>query len=362
MEARNESAPIDGELAARAAGGDRDAFSLLVQRHHHLVAAIVGRSDLPAGDRDDARQDIWLQAWLAIPRIKAPENFSAWLQGVARNVLGRRRLGRVRWDRALRAAGEDAPRDMGPVSTGTVATTPGFEDLSARHQDLLRRKYDGRQSYIQITAATGSTTAAVRSSLFRARRRLALNTFHSGRRRKQMTRATVTGIDLLEYEFNDEARVVAHVRFSTTMGEPLLGMVWDGAAARAAAAALHEIVGDRPHTHDLTLSLIERLGGRVESVSIDRLEGDVYYGTVHVAAGEKRLEVDARPSDAIVLAIRAGAEIQVSPAATNQVGSNASIPTLEDLDSYQGERGGLQISKESLWPAPPPPSPPPSQA
>ena len=176
-----------------------------------------------------------------------------------------------------------------------------------------------------------------------------------------MTTATVTGIDLLEYEFDGEARVIAHVRLSTTSGAPLLGMVWDGVAARAAAAALHEIAGDRPHTHDLTLSLIDSLGGRVERVTIDRLEGDVYFGTVHIAAGEKRHALDARPSDAIILALRAGVEIQVSPTAAKAADPKASIRTLDDLDSYQRERSGIRVHQEPLWPAPPPPSRPPAK-
>lgn len=125
-------ASTDSELVTRAARGDREAFSRLLKGHHRLVEAIVGRSDVLSNERDDVHQDIWLQAWLALPRIKAPENFAAWLQGVARNVIRRRRLGRVRRDRALRMAEDAAPRSGGPNTSGSVGAILGFEDLAPR--------------------------------------------------------------------------------------------------------------------------------------------------------------------------------------------------------------------------------------
>lgn len=165
-----------------------------------------------------------------------------------------------------------------------------------------------------------------------------------------MTTVTVTGIDLLEYEFQGEARVFAHARLGTASGTSLLGMVWDSADGRV-AAALHENIDDRPLTHDLAHALIEGLGAQVKSASIDRLVGDIYFGTVNITTGEKRLALDARPSDAIILAIRAGAEIKIGPTVAEAAGPKASIRTPEELDRYQAERGRFLVRREPLWDA-----------
>lgn len=68
----------------------------------------------------------------------------------------------------------------------------------------------------------------------------------------------------------------------------------------------------RPMTYDMTTALLDALDGRVERVVIERLEDNTFYATLVVArAGEPR-EVDARPSDALNIALRTGAAIHVA--------------------------------------------------
>lgn len=62
----------------------------------------------------------------------------------------------------------------------------------------------------------------------------------------------------------------------------------------------------RPLTHDLTCSLIKSLHGKIERVVIDDLRNETYYAKVYVVSGAGEHSVlDARPSDAIALALRA---------------------------------------------------------
>jgi uncharacterized protein len=68
----------------------------------------------------------------------------------------------------------------------------------------------------------------------------------------------------------------------------------------------------RPLTHDLYDETLKKLGGRVESVRVDRLQDNTYYGTVVLKTTSKRVELDARPSDAIALAIGNQAPIHVA--------------------------------------------------
>jgi bifunctional DNase/RNase len=69
---------------------------------------------------------------------------------------------------------------------------------------------------------------------------------------------------------------------------------------------------DRPLTHDLLDSMMSKLGGRVESVRVDKVQDNIYFGTVIVAAGAERIELDSRSSDAVALAVGSDAPIFVA--------------------------------------------------
>ena len=69
---------------------------------------------------------------------------------------------------------------------------------------------------------------------------------------------------------------------------------------------------DRPGTHDLTKIIVERLDAIVDRVVIDDFWNGVYYAKVFLTKDNDTLEVDARPSDAIALAVRFDAPVYVS--------------------------------------------------
>ncbi len=101
--------------------------------------------------------------------------------------------------------------------------------------------------------------------------------------------------------------------------------IWIGTTeALAIGMALEKVNFSRPLTHDLVLNVMETLGAGLEKVIIDSIKGDVYYATLILKeieeeerggepiSDEDRIEVDARPSDAIVLALKASIPIFVS--------------------------------------------------
>jgi len=92
--------------------------------------------------------------------------------------------------------------------------------------------------------------------------------------------------------------------------------------ASAIAGALTGNKSERPLTHDLLLSAFEKLGVRVARVGITgfvpfndpKQTGGVFYATLYLERESERIEVDSRPSDAIALAVRTGAPIDVDDA------------------------------------------------
>jgi uncharacterized protein len=83
----------------------------------------------------------------------------------------------------------------------------------------------------------------------------------------------------------------------------------------------------RPLTHDLLDTVLERFGGRVIAARVDSIENNVFIGTLMLQKGERALEIDARASDAIAMAIGARAPIYVA----RTVIARAGVPPSELL-------------------------------
>ena len=66
---------------------------------------------------------------------------------------------------------------------------------------------------------------------------------------------------------------------------------------------------ERPITHDLLLDTVDALGAKLERIEIVRAEPPVFYATIVVLADGEERKIDARPSDAIALAVRSNAHV-----------------------------------------------------
>lgn len=89
--------------------------------------------------------------------------------------------------------------------------------------------------------------------------------------------------------------------------------IWIGQAeARSILMKLQDQTFSRPLTHDLTVNLVSELGGSMERVTVTALRDSTFFATISLSIDGRSVEVDSRPSDAIALAVRAGAEIFAS--------------------------------------------------
>jgi hypothetical protein len=110
----------------------------------------------------------------------------------------------------------------------------------------------------------------------------------------------------------DPQKQVPFVLLADEAIERLLPIWIGGFEANAIAAELQGMEFPRPLTHDLLKSLIAELGLRLDSVWVTRLEEGVFYALLHIHGPNTALELDARPSDAIALALRTHAPIFVA--------------------------------------------------
>ena len=86
--------------------------------------------------------------------------------------------------------------------------------------------------------------------------------------------------------------------------------IWIGQPeARSILMKLQNQEFSRPLTHDLAVNLVAELGGSMEKVTVTELRDSTFFAVISVEIDGRTVEIDSRPSDAIALAVRAGAEI-----------------------------------------------------
>jgi bifunctional DNase/RNase len=111
--------------------------------------------------------------------------------------------------------------------------------------------------------------------------------------------------------------------------------------AKAIISALENHTPPRPLTHDLMVNILQEWNMTLERIIIHSLQDNTFYAVLTVRQGEVKKDIDARPSDAIALALRTNSPIWVM----EEVIADASIPV--DRDADEAERRAFRefISK-----------------
>lgn len=312
-------------------GGTPDAepaaFAELVAASRGRVEAVVARM-LPADEVEDVVQEAVLRAYLGLSRLREPERFTAWLCGIAVN-LAKMRLRRRAVERRAAVAGGNAAVGDAPEREVLAIVREAVGLLPPGQRDVVLMHYVDDLSCEEIARMLGTSPGAVRVRLHRARtqlrRELAPLAPVPAPRREETTMVEMRLEDVLvRVAADDAARVVDDSRIVLLReagGERLLP-IWIGPPeGDALALRLRDVsILPRPLTSDLTVELLRAVGARVEAVAVTELRENVFYATVSVAADGDVEAVDARPSDAINLAVRLGAPILADEAVLAEAG------------------------------------------
>jgi hypothetical protein len=112
--------------------------------------------------------------------------------------------------------------------------------------------------------------------------------------------------------------------------------IWIGPCeADAITFELQEQPSKRPLTHDLLKTAIREMGGEVVQILINDLRKDIFYARIIVDMGDRQIEIDSRPSDAIALAVRVKVPILVD----DEVMSEAGIEKETDIEGETSQNG-----------------------
>jgi RNA polymerase sigma-70 factor, ECF subfamily len=311
----------DGDLVLLARDGDLAAFRLLVERHLPMARARAARLCPGPDDVDDAVQDAFLQAFVALARLRDPDRFAGWLGGIVANVCRAQRR-----QTPVTLLG-DWPETLHPASAHGL---PSAEDLD--RADALGRAVAGlpagqRQAitlFYYADQPASEIPGAAKASLHKARRRLReYITAHrpdlvpDTSRRTPVTTVRIAHADPWPGRRPDGRMSISHV----------LVVLADDAGHRALPVRLpardgafwHLLAppGDLGDEHpeeraeEMTGRLLQAAGITVTAVTVTDLGPVVTAARIELAAPGGTRHVTTRLADGLALAAITGAPLAV---------------------------------------------------
>lgn len=130
--------------------------------------------------------------------------------------------------------------------------------------------------------------------------------------------------------------------------------IWIGPwEASAIAMKLQGLSAERPLTHDLFIAALEQLGVRIDRVVISELAEETYHARLFLERGGEVVELDARPSDSVALAVRANARILVAEEVLDQAALGADPGDDEETSASSEGRGANRTGRPTMGPGVP---------
>lgn len=312
----------DAELVALARSGDKDAFGQLIERYQLLVKRIaigmVANDDIA----QDLVQEAMLQAYLSLNHLQEDGRFKNWLYGIVLNVCRSyirdqkavffsldAMAGGISFD-AIRLTGVvPDPQQVAEEQEFYGLVLKAVKELSEKNRMATLLFYQEQLSLQEVAALLGISVVAVKGRLHKSRsqikaRLMPLYAEMNHAVSVQLSRNTmvkVTVADVLRQEHNGtQAYVVVLLDEADHRLLPIWVGKWEG---ESIAIGLRGHSRPRPLTYKFIANLLEAVGASLEEVRIEAIREGTFYAVAKLKSGEVVREVDARPSDAIALAL-----------------------------------------------------------
>jgi uncharacterized protein len=327
----------DATLVALVLAGERETFTPLLLRHYASVARLCRRLLGPTPEAQDIAQEAALQAFLRLGELLDTARFGAWLHAIAAN-LARMELRRRRAlsldtlpDGAamivLWAAGPHTPEEVHAARELHDTIVAALSELSEVNREVVIGFYLAGYSYAELAELLGVPVSTVKGRLFKGRRQLrrtlaptaheVLRPDRRPRREVLMEASELVEVTIQEIRSHPDSshRVVV----LQALGDERILPIWIGPfEGDAIKMALEGTQPHRPMTHDLTIQLLAALGAQVRQVVVSKIVGDTFYAEITTTVGNQQHVVDARPSDALALAVRVGVPIYAARSVVEQ--------------------------------------------
>ena len=362
----------DAALIALARSGDKGAFGILVERYQlmaeRIAMGVVGHEEISR----ELAQEAMLQAYLSIDRLRNDGSFRSWLYGIVLNVcrsfLREQKAapyslealtGGLRYEGVLFRDSEPDPQEAAEAQELHKLVLGSVNALSTKNRVATLLYYYEQLSVREIAATLGVSVAAVKGRLHKSRtqlRELLLPAYPDKNmsttpREGGRAMVKVTIADVTDRGYQDKETGLSYARYVVMLldsdGRRILP-IWVGPAeGRAIALGLRKPEVPRPMTFSFMARVLEALGAKLEEARIEELKGDTFYAVAKLRIGGRDREVDARPSDAMALAVQTGSPIYVAEEVMERAGFDIPEEAREAAEQQSQGKGIDRIVRES---------------
>jgi hypothetical protein len=323
----------DAALVRLAREGDKQAFAVLLARHRRMLLALCRRALGDQALAEDAAQEAALEALVGLDRLRRPERFGSWLAGIGLNVCRRwrREQARESWSLAAVTGGRAAP-NLEPTADeapGRPEEAAEAAEAARRVRLAVRRLPAGQRAAVvlfylvglahrEVAALLGIRVGAVKTRLHKGRAALREELEGWWREDGMGTRTTTGPVPMRVAQVRRRPAAEDRHEQCVLLLEEEAGTrrlcIWVGSLeATMIAFALEGAELPRPMAYQFMSALLQATGGRLAEARVTRLDDGTFYAVAVVDGPGGTRELDARPSDALNLALVAGAPIRVDP-------------------------------------------------
>jgi RNA polymerase sigma factor (sigma-70 family) len=315
----------DAELVVLARNGDKDAFGTLITRYQDVINRFALRF---VGDTEivpDLVQEASFQAYHSLPALHDSSRFRSWLLGILWNICQNyiRSQSRARKTLAENTLAENHDVNHNGDAVEKLEAQQlvlgAVESLPPQYKEITLLFYFEQLKIPEVAERLGVSESVVKVRLSRARKQMKAYLLQQDpellteRGGQKMIKVNIA--DILKKEIPDEAgQPVMHyiIILKEEKGSRAFPIWIAPPEGYAIAMGLGKFAAKRPQTYNFFAGLLRSINAVIEQVQVVALKEDIFYGTVKIHSGDKTTEVDARPSDAIALAIAAGSPIFVA--------------------------------------------------
>jgi RNA polymerase sigma factor (sigma-70 family) len=310
----------DSELVALARSGNKDAFGQLIERYQQMVRRIALGMVAHEEIARELAQEALLQAYLSLDHLRDSSRFKSWLYGIVLNVchsyIRDQKVNPYSLEAMMGGMYRDVlyypspvidPEEIAEQRELHNTVLQAVQELSPKDRVATLLFYYEQLSMREIAAILGVSITAVKGRLHRAREQLRerLLLVYAGTEHKSTTRdrsKTMAQVKVAAVIENTEIKQNAIILLDETTQRVLT--IYVGAPEAMLIAMGHtEIAPARPMGIHLMINLLKATGMEFEEARIETLKDEVFYAVAKFRNGAAVHELDARPSDAIALAV-----------------------------------------------------------
>jgi RNA polymerase sigma factor (sigma-70 family) len=330
----------DSELVALVRAGQKSAFGPLIERYQpmvrHITIGMIANDEIAR----ELAQEAILQAYLSLDHLRDSVRFKSWLYGITLNIcrsyLREQRMETLSLEMLMGGMSgtlADLARLFDDVDPEVIAEQrelhrlilQAVQNLSPRDRATTLMFYYEQLSLEEIAAILEISVGAVKGRLHRARKQLRAQLLSLDPDMQPPSSARKAGSKVMI------KATINSVRQNITTKQPVVTLqdeagrrvlvIWiHSTEALVIAAGLANVATPRPMTAHLTVNLLKATGVQLVEVRIEALKDEVFYAVVKVRNGDVEQEIDARPSDALSLAVQMGCPIYIAEEVMQQCG------------------------------------------